>query len=255
MKLINLLVVDLKRALFSLRFLLCVCGVSCMMFAAVLGLLGDSSSVWYLVDMSLGGSGMASMILCILPVFAFAISFAIEWEEKVINFWIVRTGVVRYAVSKVVVSAISGFLTVALGMLFFILILSLWFPLFTHGHMDVPYELLMEQGRTFLGMFFYITHFALSGALMAVCAMWISVYFPNRFVATAAPVVIHFTLLRITSRIDIPAYFNPTYWVEGIYSVGSSTTTLLIKLATVITLCCIMGIDTAVQMKRRISHA
>lgn len=252
----HLFATDLRRALLSWRFIISACGVSLIMFAAVPGLLGDtSSSVFYLMDLSLPGSGLSSMVLCILPVFAFAISFASEWEEKAVSFWIVRTGVVRYTISKIVVSAVSGFMTIVVGMILFILVLRPWFPLFTTVHTDLSYETLMVQGHVYAGLLLYISHFALSGALTAVCAMWISAYLPNRFVVATAPVVLYFTSLRITGRLELPAYLDPVFWVGGIYNVASPVATLLTKLVTVIILCCIMCVAATLQMKRRISHA
>lgn len=255
MKLRNLIAADMRRALLSWRFLFSACGVALMMFSAVPGLLKNASSIWYLMDLSLGGSGMASMILCILPVFAFGISFAKEWEEKAVNFWIIRTGVVRYTISKIIVSFISGFLTIAMGMAIFIFVLRPWFPLFLDLSADYSYEALMEQGHVFFGILLYVMHFGLSGALTAVCAMWLSTYLPNRFVATVSPVVLDFTVPRITGRMELPPYLNPVFWVEAIYSVPSPAATFLIKLVTILILCCLICIATILQMKRRIGHA
>ncbi|AEE96628.1 hypothetical protein [Mahella australiensis] len=257
MKFKNLFATDVRRALLSWRFLLSSSGVSCIMLGAVSGLLrkSDFSSIWYFMYLSMGGSGTASIILSIIPVFTFAISFAIEWEEKAVYFWIVRAGIIRYTISKIVVSAISGFLTVVVGMILFIVILMPWFPLFAISSTDYSYEILMGQGYVLLGMLLYIAHFGFTGALMAVCAMWISVYIPNRFVAAASPVVLQFTLTRFTSGRELPGYLNPILWFDGIYDVGSPFATLLIKLTTVLVLCSLMGIAATVQMKRRVSRA
>jgi hypothetical protein len=255
MKLINLLKIDLKRALLSWRFLLSTCGVCLIMLATVSGMLKNSHSVLYLTNISLQGSGTASLILCVLPVFAFSISFASQWEERSVSFWIVRSGAVRYTISKIIISAISGFLIIAVGVVLFTIILLPWNILYFSGEsIGNSYETIMQQRYILGGYVLYISHFALSGALAAVCAMCVSIFFPNRFVAAASPVVLYYTLGRITANMNLKSFLSPTYWIESIYNTVSPITTLSIKFATVFILCLIMCILAVLKMKERISY-
>ena len=63
----------------------------------------------------MGGGGLFIIVSGIIPIFPFAATYATEWEEKATGFWFVRTGVIAYSLSKILVSAISGFLTTAFG--------------------------------------------------------------------------------------------------------------------------------------------
>ena len=255
MKMKNLVFTDLQRALLSWRFLLCIFGFTGIMLAAVSGFYSHATSVWYLLYYSIKGSGTASLLLCVIPVLPFAVKFATEWEDSAVSFWIIRTGVTRYTLSKIIVSAVSGFLTIAGSIVLFILVLRLWYPLFSKSITSDIYNTLMEQGYVIKGLLSFTIHVGLSGVLTAVCAMWVSTYLPNRFVVAAAPVVLHFTLLRMTSGLELPGYLYPTNWVEGIYYTASPVGTLMIKLTTVLVVCTILCIAATLQMKRRISHA
>lgn len=121
----NLIYTDLKRSIFSLRFLLSIFGMTAMMFTAIIGMIPSTSflSIWYLMELSIQGSGMNIMILCILPVFAFGLSYAMEKEARAERYWIIRAGSGNYALSKVLNSALSGFLTVFLGISLFAVLL------------------------------------------------------------------------------------------------------------------------------------
>lgn len=122
----SLLAVDLRRAICSLRFLLSACGVTLVMFLTGLGLLIMPNQAYYDVLYIFGlSSGSENMVLIvgILPLLPFAVTFASEWGEHATGFWIVRTGIRNYSVSKVLVSALSGFLVTAVGMILFVLIL------------------------------------------------------------------------------------------------------------------------------------
>lgn len=237
----RLLKTDLERAVFSWRFLCSAMGVTAAMFIAIAGMLTDNHvSIWYLMDLSIQGSGIDSMTKCILPVFAFGLSYASEWEQKAQRFWLVRAGADAYAFSKVAVSFLSGFLTIFVGIGLFIVILLPFYPFYLPWS-DSLYELLAAEGRVLAGLLLYMTHHGLTGGLTAVCSMWFSTVMPNRFAAAAAPFVLYFALRRITERMGLPGYLSPTYWVSGVYYAETAAQTIAIKLATTIVLCGIMG--------------
>lgn len=247
----NLIYTDLKRSIFSIRFLLSVLGITAMMFAAIGNMMSENSSIWYLMKLSIGGSGITNMTFCVLPVFAFGLSYAIENQTHAERYWIVRAGTGTYACSKVIGSAISGFLTVFLGMsLFVVILLPIW-PFYGQPCTDYTYELLMREGKVLLGFLFYISHHSLSGAIMAVCAMWCSTLLPNRFVTTVAPMTLYFTILRFRNN-NFPSLLDPIYWNSGIYDTETAGKTILIKIITSMILCMIMGIFIKINIDRRL---
>ena len=194
--------------------------------------------------MGVSGSGSINLIVGILPLLPFATSFATEWDKRATNFWIVRTGIRNYSINKVVTSALSGALTTGLGIVLFILIAGLWFPLFSNITSGNPYAELLEAGKPLLYLMYYIVHISLGSALFAVTGLWVSTYIPNKFVAISTPMVLYFIAHRFTTQLDIPEYLKALWIVEAIYHAGSPLATLLLKLVIVTILCILMGYGT-----------
>lgn len=250
----SLILTELRQALFSIRFLLCTCSVTLIMLFPILGT--DTqiyTSVVYLYGLALGGSTYV-LLVGILPLFPFATSFATEWNNRAISFWIIRTGVKNYTVSKLITNAFVGFLTTAIGMILFTLILRIKFPFFVDMHSDNAYVPLLYMDMPISYLFFHITHVSLTSILFATIALWISTYFPNKFITLAAPLVLYFVLHRFTTQLNIPAFFKAHMLVEQIYDAGSPLLSLLVKLGIVFCLCLIMGFATFKQIQRKIRH-
>lgn len=247
----SLLAINIRQAVFSLRFLVSACGVTLTMFLTGLGLLSTAHDVIYLCGLS-SGSESRMLMVGILPLFPFAITFAIEWEQRATQFWMIRTGIRNYSSSKVFVSALSGFLTTALGVSIFVLMALIRFPLFTHVSTGDAYSVLLEAGKPVQYLCYYIVHISLSSALFAVAAVWISAYIPNRYAAVAGPLVLYFVAHRFTTTLDIPQYLKVITIVEGGYDAGTPQKTLLLKLGIVMALCLLMGYGTIRQIRRRV---
>lgn len=252
----SLLLADLRRAFCSRRFVFSVLGVTLAMLLVSFGLMSSTSDALYLMGLSSHSETMA-LILGILPILPFAVTFASEWEENSARFWLIRGGADEYAVCKIIASAVSGFLTTAAGMAVFILLMRLKYPLFTHANSGDPYALALLAGSSPMPvryLAYYICHISLSAALFAVTALWVSTYLPNRFATVAAPLVIYFILFRLTTMLPIPDYLKISVVVQGGYPAGSPRATLLVKLLTVCILCVLMGFGTVRQIRRRMQN-
>ena len=250
----SLFTVHLRQAIISIRFVLSVCGVTLVMLFTIWDLeVYEYADAIYFYGLALGG-GIFVLITGILPLFPFATSFATEWNNRATNFWMVRTGVRNYSVSKVLASGISGFLTTAIGLVVFTLLMRIRLPLFVQSSTGDPYEYLLLVEMPISYLFFHITHISLTAALFAVIALWVSTYLPNKFVVLAAPLVLYFIVHRFTTQLDIPEYLKAMNIVEGMYNAGSPIATLLIKLGTVFIFCLLMGYGTVRQIRRRVQH-
>jgi len=76
---LRMLRTDLRRALVSPRFAFAAGIVTLTLLAAIKGLMEDSgASVWYLLYLSVSGSGIDSLVTCILPVFAFGLAYSCQ---------------------------------------------------------------------------------------------------------------------------------------------------------------------------------
>lgn len=253
---IHVICADFKRSVFSLSFLLSVMGITALMFVAVSGVMDGARNSSYLANIVMTGSGMNSIILCVLPVFAFGMCYALEWEAGASRYFMIRMGTGKYVFSRVLNSAISGFLVVFVGMWLFSLLLLPQIPLFIAPvTSDGLYELYMEKGHVVVGMCLFIMHHSISGALAAVCSLWFSALLPNRFASAAAPFVLYFGLRRITNTLPMPEFLNPVYWSSAVYDTGTVWETIIIKAATTAALCILMGIFAKYHIDRRLLHA
>lgn len=253
MKLYRLIRTDLRRALCSAGFLLSVPGVPLLMGIALSGMLKEENgSVWYYFCLAMGGDGISRMVLLILPVFAFGLSFAAEWEQAAVRYWLIRTGTGCYTCSRVLVSAFTGFLTIFLGLLLFAAAGLYRYPAFDgKDTTSIIYQTLMMNGQYRKGFLLYIIHHSLSGAVVSVCALWFSTLIPNRYAAAAAPMILYFTLLRLTGRMDMLHFLHPLYWVNAVYSGETVLETILLKLAISAALCTVMGCFVKINIDRR----
>ncbi|MBW4081238.1 hypothetical protein [Paenibacillus sp. S150] len=175
---ISLLHIGFRLAIFSWHFLLSFISVTLVMLMTSLGMIGPQSDVLSVAIIS--GSGNIPLIVGILPLIPFAITFASEWEERAVSFWIIRSGVRAYAISKVMMSACSGFLATFTGILLHTLLLWTQLPLYTNFQTGDAYAPLLDAEMPWLYLLSAAAHLSLSSALFAVAALWISAYIPNK---------------------------------------------------------------------------
>ncbi len=255
MKFLRVLTGDLKRAVFSWKFLLSTLCMTAVMPLSVANFLSSGeNTVFYLIDLFFG-SGLDGPALCILPLLSYGLSYAGEWNGGMDRLLIVRAGRGRYILSKILACAVSGFLTVFCGMLLLIVMLGTTHPLYRSGycHTYITYGQMIAEGRVFQGYFLYLIHWGLSGALTAVCALWVSAWRTNGLLAATAPFLLYFTATRICSRITLPGWLDPVYWY-AVYNVGTAGKTLAIRMAVVFLLCGAMGLAAAYHINRRLRN-
>lgn len=248
----RLFMTDMRRAVCSPRFCLGVAGVSALMLASVFGIQSSGESVWSLMRLAIHGNGFESIELCVFPVFAYGMSYALEWEQKVQRFLLIRSGVKEYMISKLAVCFLSGFLTVFLGLAVFIVLWCPFYPLYNHPVTPFQYESLMSEGKVLEGYLYYMVHQGITGGISAVCGVWISTIRPNRFAAAASPLVLYFCLLRVAEGLTIPEVLKPLYWAGAIYEGSTAEETILIKIGISAVLCAVMGFCTVINAKRRL---
>ncbi|MCM1065567.1 MAG: hypothetical protein NC420_14080 [Eubacterium sp.] len=248
----RLFMTDMRRAVCSPQFCLGVAGVSALMLAAVFGIQSSVESVWSLMRLATQGSGFESIELCVFPVFAYGMSYALEWEQKVQRFLLIRSGVTEYMISKLTACFLSGFLTVFLGLAVFIVLWCPFYPLYDHPISSFRYEELMLEGKILEGYLYYMVHQGITGGISAVCGAWISTIRPNQFAAASAPLVLYFCLLRVAEGLAIPEALKPLYWEADIYDGSTAGETLLIKIGISAVLCVVMGFCALINAKRRL---
>lgn len=239
-----------------LSWQLALCGVlsALVMELSVAGIIAERekfTSVWYLVQFN----GAGQLTLFVLPALPFSMSLSRDWESHAAPYWVVREGIGNYTISKLLASAMAGFLTVGLGLALFVLVNGTYLPWF-RSCSDMDYEQLFEAGHISLGWLCYILHMALSGALIGTLGMFMSILVPNQFVAISAPLAIHLTVLRImpTWLISPVSVWYPTNWVQGVHHSSSPWLTLLEKFLLTAGFCVLMCAAGWIGMKRRMER-
>ncbi|GAF66844.1 hypothetical protein BTS2_3749 [Bacillus sp. TS-2] len=251
----HLLQTNSRLAICSSRFLICVGLVTLSLFMVSFSFIQSEQTVLQLLTLALGGTtGILMLILGTFPLLPFAISYATDWEQKTTSFWMIRSGVLQYAIHKCLMSAVSAFLVTSLGLTLFISIMSIWLPLFSTEIAIEAYQPFLVDGKPVLYFFFHITHFSLSASLFAIVALWVSTMIPNKFVALATPVVLYFVAHRLTTTLNIPVYLKALTIVEGYYNGGTPYLSLSIKLVTVLAITLPLCYWSIRNMKRRAQH-
>lgn len=249
---VSLFLIGCIRAILSVRFIVSVCGVMLVLFLSSFRIISSQSDVLSVVMIS--GSGNFILIVGLFPLIPYATTFASEWETRATSYWLIRSGVRNYAANKVIVSAFSGFLATFAGILLYALFLMIKLPLFTEITTFDAYTPLLEAGMPVRYLLVSAAHLSLSSALFATAALWISTYIPNRFTAISAPIVLYFTLYRLTRFWDLPPFLHLSTLFEGTYHAGSPQATMFLKLGTVVILCTLMGYGIVRQIRRRVQH-
>lgn len=254
MKWHNLFFTFLKQSI-NLKLGACVLTTTIIMSGVIIGLIDPGSSVWYLLDKAMVGSGVVSLLICTIPIIPYGLSLSEEYETNMMRYYTIRTGTVRYFINKITVSFISGFLTMFLSQLLFVLIFIPFFPLFNKMHTYYAYEQLMQNGKVIKGLTMFMTHMSLSGALMAAAAVFVSTIIPNKFAAISVPVIVYFTLSRIFNLgINLPKFLLPSYLIEGIVGIENPNTELMLKFIPVMVILVLLMLFGSVELKRRIAN-
>lgn len=214
-------------------------------------------SVWYITFLGTT-TGMSFLTLYILPTMPFAMTLQLDWENHAVPYWVIRSGVGVYTVAKLLASALAGFITVSNGLILVILSLRIaQYPWFVLAVGDTGYESLMMSGNVLGGYAGYVLHYALSGAIVGMFGMFVTVYVPNPYAAIAAPLSLHLTLSRLlnNSPTSVISIWHTNNWIANIHIASTAGQTLLEKFLFTVALCTIMCIAAVIRMQRRMQHA
>ena len=192
------------------------------------------------------------VLICILPILPYALSFVKEWNDRATHFWIIRTGTRSYMIAKVSAAAAGGFLTVFLGILLYAGMQRFFLPWGEPGDYGGTYS---EVQSVSLYVLLIASHKGASGMLVAVCALWVSCYFSNTYVALIGPNAIYWLLLRIETILPVPDLLRITYWIQG-YGVGGYpwTVTYGTHWLIILVLCVIMGSNAVGRLREKVEH-
>lgn len=251
------------KKFFSWKFFLCACSLTLII---LLDQLSDflhlyrsgESTVWYFYYFSICYSGIySSYLLPILAALPFSTSVFEERESKVLPMLISHTGIGKYSISKYILNAFCGAITLGLGMLIFTGIFSLRFPLYDSVHLDYAMEL--EYGWALSGSstaYFMIGAFLLflRGAIYATIALISSTYFSNRYIILASPALINFIFFRLYSLLPLKEEFRLDWLYRGKVTLVSDGFTLGFLTILTLTVLVIGGIYFYLRIRKKVKN-
>lgn len=245
---------QMKRAICSWRFCVaCLC----------VGIVMYGNTYWYLTGGeesvisawgALRGVGSFTMVLGLFPLLPYSLSYADERNQRILSFWVIRTGVKTYIWEKFFVSVISGMVAYILGMVLYACMACIQFPFFS-GRISAndAYSGYLEQGKPFLYYALALIHYSFSAAFFCGVAVWISTCIPNRSVVLMLPVLVYLTIIRINDACSFLP-MRPQSLVESITDAGSPLLSMLVKAGVTCLVLLLLGILTVEQAERRLKH-
>lgn len=250
---------DLYRAFFSVPFLLAVIAMALMLYISVRYQINEPGiDVAYLHMLSQAQA--FNDVFYILAALPFAASFCLDWNHQFLKPLLIRANIVRYALSKIMTCALSGFAAIALGQTLFILILRLSVPLvnqdgpafgivsqFTHGA-------LLQEGHNILYFVVHIVGMSLGAAFYAMMAFLVSTRIQNVFVVMASPMIMAFAfrVLTDTAFAWVPAWATPTCILIGRCNLATPLRSFFYEVFVFTLVSVLLGLLIIRQLKRRL---
>lgn len=203
MNLIKNIKIDLQRAFCSGLFFV---GVVCSVGIFYLNISWDNmngATVIYLVSGLAFGSYVQMIFVC--GAIPYATSYLSDLENGYIRFLVIRGDLSSYLRSKVIITALSGFVTVWIGKMLFALSLRLVFPTVDKytSMSDVGVDILYA-----VNPWAYIAAdavlYAIAAAGFAVMALFISSLIRNVFVTVMSPLVLFFMITSLQQIFNLP---------------------------------------------------
>ena len=168
-------------------------------------------------------------ILAVIAAFTFSTSFCTDWNNQFIRPYIIRSGVNRYILAKLITCYATAFGVTFWGLLLFVLI-------------NLPFQSIISPEVTqlmppfdtigafspFLYLVVKLFIFSLGNAFWVLCGFTLSAYIPNRFVAVISPLIFcyffeelkflpkwinFYALTRVSDVIDQDAFFSFLYYL------------------------------------------
>lgn len=197
-------------------------------------------------------------VIPMLAALPYAVSFCEEYNTNMLKVLLIKAGKKKYCISKVLMTFLSGALSVSAGGIAFIILANSFVQLFNRARLPETeafpfYELLLQGNVTgyFTAVIFLLF---LTGGLWATVALLVSLYFPNIYVTVASPLILSFLTSRAYLVLKIPAGLRFDLWLQGRSSAGTDWLTLLYSVVVVLVLTVGFGVLFYRKLKRRVEN-
>lgn len=242
MKFINILKVEFRRSILNPLFWGTIV-LSCALFFmsgyeefVYYAPMAENLDVYHFFDILRNVGTFESMLIvcCAIP---YAVSFCVDYNATYLRFIKVRTGENRYIISRVLACGVSGSLSIALGILLFLSLVGLNYPLVdVDGGLYQSAIMRLSYAPEALDILLfnenYVLYFAISiyliflvGFMWSVIGLSISAIIPNPFVALFSPFLLFF--LQDTFLQKLPSHFKTINIMQGRFNVGGVVTSVI----------------------------
>ena len=191
----HIFLMNVRQILSSPILYLCIVMVAVLSAASVRETVFDITipriDLAYVMDLLMDLSLFQQLII-LMAAIPTAAGFCNDWCCQFIRPVVVRSGVKRYALSKLLVCALSSFLIVMIGMALFFAFMGFILPAAHPDPLNAPvppYGSLLEGPAPVLYLLCVGSLFALSASLWTVVGLAVSTRLPNKFVAICTPLI------------------------------------------------------------------
>lgn len=212
---------------------------------------------FYFNAISFGGV-FSRYMLSVLAALPFAANYSIEQQNGAVVYRILRSSKRNYCSTKILVSAISGGLTVCIGCLLFILALSTYLPLVTSQKVlelsAVPYAYTLSIGG---GVPYFVISLYLAflrGALYSSVGMCVSAFLPNPYIAVCSPMIFEFFLVECGRLLRLPAALRLDLILSARGTLFSDSATLVIVTVVVLSIIILCFELFSARCERRLTY-
>ena len=244
---------ELRRRIFSLSFAVPVIIVTAGYIASMYQYRRADEDIIYFWDIvqNIGYFTSLSILSCTaLNCTAFLNDYRSDYYRSSV----IRSGRRNYTLSKFLACVITGGLTLFLGALFFVLILSLKYPFISQETVDqYSHAAGIYFGGELIRDGYYFGFYAvfgllafLFGALWSAVGICVSAFITDRYVASFSPYVIWYTLRGL-----LPGKFRTEVVFRGNYNVGGVGGSILFAVVYFGLVIAAMGVIFCVRAGRR----
>ncbi len=210
---------ELKNALWSKKFLFTVAGMMVLSLGSLLNEMKATpdSSVYYLYMVYFYyPMWMIGLVLAPIPG---AISFCIDWNTQVYRLKIIRCGKRKYILSKIIITWVTAFLTVALSQVLMLELLASSRTAFLDGDGNALRGGIYQAYLNANGIWIYFISKAFyqsaGVAFFSVFALWISAKITDALVVVTAPIIGYYIIDNLSIWLGLPGYLSIPRLIKG----------------------------------------
>jgi len=206
----------------------------------------DSVGVLYYWFNAFSWGGFYSIyIIPMLSCIPYATSFCEEYNSNMVNVLVSKTNIRMYCASKVITTAISGGVSLAMGGSLFVFLASRLTILVDKNtlmeYQGLPYYTFIQEGSGIKYFVVAIFLLFLSGVLWSSTGLLVSAYIRDSYVVFVAPFIASFFLVRINDILKVPVYLRLNLLLHARSTLGTDMQTILMISLTILIIVIIFG--------------